>query len=386
MNIAIFASAFHPSLGGVEELCRQLAHEYRARGWSAWIVTNRWPRHLPAWELIEEIPVYRIPFRTPGAGLKSELSYLLTTKWVQREVAALIRERRPDVLHVQCAGGNAHYAALAARRLGVPLVVTLQGELSMDATQLFQRSEFARKSLRSGLRDADRVTACSKHTLKEAEEFYGKSLGSKSSVIPNGIRLGDYSGVVPWQHPRPYILGIGRHVIQKGFDVLLRAVDLLWKRRKWDGDLVLAGDGPERRALENLAEQLGIRSRVLFTGRVDRKQTTALFAGCELLVLPSRHEPFGIVNLEAMASGKAIVATRVGGVPEVVRHCETGWLVPPEDTEALANGIGRLLEECSLRARFAAEARERVTSYDWSCVADKYEEIYRSVIRSEIAA
>lgn len=386
MNIAIFASAFHPSIGGVEELCRQLAHEYQARGWKAWIVTNRWPRHLPAQELFEDIPVYRIPLRTPDAGWKSEFTYLLTAKAIQRQVTALIQQHRPDVLHVQCAGCNAHYAALAARVLDVPLVVTLQGELSMDATRLFERSEFARQSLRNALRSADRVTACSDHTLREAEQFFGESLARKSSVIGNGVRLADYSDVIPWQHSRPYILGIGRHVRQKGFDVLLRASALLWRTRRWGEDLILAGDGPEHAALESLAKDLGISSRVHFTGRVDRKQTAALFAGCKLLVVPSRHEPFGIVNLEAMACGKAVVATRVGGVPEVVRHGETGWLVPPEEPAALAAAIAQLLENRSQCEQFSLRAREVAKSYDWSRLADRYEEIYRSVARNLIAA
>lgn len=377
MNIALFASAYHPSLGGVEELCRQLAHEYRRRGWKVCVLTNRWPRSLPAVEEIEGIPVFRVPMRAPGAGLKSEVTFRLTSRFVQRQVARILREQQTSLIHVQCVGCNAHYARKAARTLRLPLVVSLQGELSMDATRLFERSAFARQTMREALSEADYVTACSGQTLAEAQDFLGKPFPAESRVVHNGIRMADFAGVVPFQHTRPYVLAIGRHVPQKGFDVLLRAMSLLWHEGRRNLDLILAGDGPESAELKRLAGELGLAERVVFAGRADRPATAALFAGCELFVLPSRHEPFGIVNLEAMACGKPVLATATGGVPEIVQHGVTGWLVPPEDPAAMARGISDLMDDSSLRRALSEQGQALAEQHDWSRLGEAYEAVYR---------
>lgn len=100
-------------------------------------------------------------------------------------------------------------------------------------------------------------------------------------------------------------------------------------------------------------------------------------------MLPSRHEPFGIVNLEAMAAGKAVLATRVGGVPEVVVDGETGILVPPGDPEALAEGIRRLAGDPALRERLGAAGRERARLFSWDVVTEQYLEVYRKVSKAE---
>ena len=378
MNIAIFASAFHPSVGGVEELCKQLAHEYRRGGHLAVIFTERWPRSLPAYEEYEGIPVHRIAFRVPAESLKAKLSYAATTHLTRKQLFALLRRYAIEVLHVQCVSTNAFYALRARIALSLPLVLTLQGELSMDANHLFERSKLARNILRRGLREAEAITGCSRQTLSEAETFFGSSFGDRGRVVYNGIAAKEADGVTPFSHPRPYVLAIGRHVTQKGFDVLLRAMKLLVKRGH-PRDLILAGDGTEHAALKRLSDQLGLGDHVLFPGRVDHSTALCLFAGCELFVLPSRHEPFGIVNLEAMAAGKAVVATRVGGVPEIVTDNENGLLVPLEDPEALTNAIGRLMADDVLRRRLGDAGRAKAQQFTWTRIADEYLKIYQSI-------
>ena len=376
MRIAIFASAFHPHMGGVEELCRQLAHEYQARGLEVIVLTNRWPRDLPASEFYESIPVFRPAMRTPDGGWKSKLSYILTTRAVQRQTQAILRQNRIDLVHVQCVGCNAFYAVKAAEALRLPLVVTLQGELSMDATGLFRRSAFARDTLRRAVEQAAAVTACSRQTLTEAEEFLGAPLGSKGCVIYNGIKAEDFGKVTPFASLRPYVLGIGRHVTQKGFDVLLRAMARVFRQTAWPGDLVLAGDGPEHARLQALAAELGIAGRVVFPGKMERANVPALFAGCELFVLPSRHEPLGIVNLEAMAAGKPVVATRVGGVPEIVAEGTNGLLVAPESPEEMGEAIFKLLRDRNLGLKMGACGRAKACEFTWDTIAAQYLEVY----------
>jgi glycosyltransferase involved in cell wall biosynthesis len=361
----------------VEETVRQLAAGYRLEGLSPIILTNRWPRSLPREEIHEGTPVYRLAMRTPEGSLKAGVSYLLTHRAICREMFEVLRRHRVDILHVQCVSSNGFYARIAKRELGIPLVVTTQGERTMDATQLYQRSPFMNRALRALLADADHITACSRHTLDDMEAYWGQPFGSKASVVYNGIVPGDFANVTPHSAGAPYILGIGRLVPQKGFDILIRAFAKAnipgWK-------LLVAGEGSERPALENLIRDLGLQDRVHLPGRADRPMAASLFLGSELFVLPSRMEPLGIVNLEAMAAGKMVIASRTGGVPEIVLEGETGLLFPPEDEDGLSAALKRAASDAALRERLGAAGRLAVEDFTWPAIAGQYTGIYREVL------
>jgi glycosyltransferase involved in cell wall biosynthesis len=378
MNVALFASAFYPSLGGVEELTRQLAHHYRQRGMGVLVLTNRWPRNLPEYETYEGIPLYRFLYRAPGENLKQNIKYLLEHKRIQRELFAMLRKHQIDMLHIQCVSINGYYALLAKKELGLPLVVTTQGERTMDATGIYQRSAFLNQVMRNLLLEGDYITGCSRDTLDDVIRHYGVSVGHKSEVVYNGIALSDFEGVAPYVHSRPYLLGIGRMVPQKGFDLLIEAFA---QASLAEYDLLLAGDGPERNALEQQARATGKADRIHFTGRANRPEAVALFKGCAWFILPSRQEPLGIVNLEAMAAGKAVLAARTGGVPEIVTEGETGLLFPPGDVSALREGLVRLAQDADLRRHLGARGQERARQFDWNQIAESYCRIYAQVAR-----
>lgn len=381
MNIALFASAFHPSLGGVEELCRQLALELMRQGHGVIVLANRWPRDLPASECINGVSVYRFPQRVPEGTAAHKLAFYLTHRLIARRMLSVLRHHEVDLLHVQCVSSNAHYAMIAQEKLRLPLVVTLHGELTMDASQLFTRSAHARALLRRSLDRADVITACSGDALADAEKFYSRSLGTRARAILNGVDLEEFSGIAPYKHPRPYIFALGRFVREKGFDVLLRAYAA--QRGRSVGafpDLIIAGDGPEMAAWAQLVVELGIRESVDLPGRLGRREVASYMAGCEFFVLPSRQEPLGIVNLEAMASGKAVLGSRVGGVPEVVLDGETGLLVEGESVDSLAAGLQVLVGDIAMRNRMGDAGRKRAAEFAWPAVAKKYLDVYEAAI------
>jgi len=387
MNIALLPSAFHPSLGGVEELTRQLAHSLRTAGHNVILITNRWPHDLPAHETFEGLPLFRLPFYSPIGSIRAALTYPLKSRRTHQVLTDILIRHDIDLLHIQCISTNALYATRAAKTLNLPLVVSLQGELTMDATQLYQRSRLAQRMYKQTLAAADLLTACSGNTLAEAESYFGRPFGLRGSVIPNGIRLADFTNTVPQQHPRPYFLAIGRHVPQKGFDILLNAyAQALAKNSALPHDLLLAGDGPSHTDLQTLAKSLNLTTRVHFLGRTDRAKTAALFAGCDFFILPSRHEPQGIVNLEAMAAGKPVIATQVGGVPEIVKHNQNGLLVPPESPETLAAAIQLLATDQPLRTRLAQNAKQTAQSHDWQQITNRYLALYSELVPTAPAA
>jgi glycosyltransferase involved in cell wall biosynthesis len=380
MKIALFPSAFHPSLGGVEELSLRLAQAWQETGHNVRVYTERWPRDLPEKEIHEGVQVRRYPFRVRDAsGLKPKLTWAAAWRGTNKALQTDLREFKPDVIHVQCVSSAVDYALPAARALGVPFVVTLQGELSMDANGIYQRPGGAQRRMFRALDKSDAITACSKQTLDEAQDFYvergGEPFGDRGRVIYNGIDLKAFKDVEPHRHNKPYIFALGRHVHQKGFDVLLRAMAQVPDSH----DLILAGDGPDRGSLEALAAELGLADRVVFRGRIEAALVRQYMKGADLFVLPSRHEPFGIVNLEAMASGTPVVATRVGGVPEFVDHEVNGILVEPGHVEALSDAISDALSSDHTADR-ADAALISAKSFDWMTLSSLYLEAINSTL------
>ncbi len=204
-------------------------------------------------------------------------------------------------------------------------------------------------------------------------------LGDRGKVIPNGVDLSEFRDAMPTRRPRPYVLAMGRHVRQKGFDVLIDAWAEVQSRLPHPIDLVIAGDGPERGALLALARERNVDDTIEFPGRCDRTGTASLFAGCVAFVLSSCHEPFGIVNLEAMAAGKPVVATNVGGVGEIVDDGVTGILVPAGDASALANALERVLTTPDLANALGDAGKARSAAYEWTRIGADYERVYGDV-------
>src|SRR5207302_4487800 len=143
----------------------------------------------------------------------------------------------------------------------------------------------------------------------------------------------------PYQHPSPSVLAIGRLVPQTGFDVLLRAFGGAVRQPAFGHDLVLAGDGSGRRRLAAIVDDLRLHGRAHLIGPADRTLAVSLLKGCSFVVVPSRREPLGIVTLEAMAARKPVIASAVGGIPEIVRHEHNGLLVSAEDVQGLAAAL-----------------------------------------------
>lgn len=148
----------------------------------------------------------------------------------------------------------------------------------------------------------------------------------------------------------PRLLALGRLHRNKGFDTLLRALALLP-----GAELAIGGEGPERKALEALARELGVAARVRFLGW--RHDAGALLAGCDVFVCSSRHEPLGNIVLEAWSAGKPVVAVASQGPAALITHGVDGFLTPPELPEALAQDIGTLLADPALAARLGAGGR-----------------------------
>ena len=203
-------------------------------------------------------------------------------------------------------------------------------------------------------------------------------------VIPNGVDLEEFAHPPPPDRDRkaPVVLYVGRiYPEQKGLETLVKAFAFL--ARSTPAQLRLVGEdwgGLDR--LRRLAQDRGISNRVHATGLIPRSAVLAEFAAADVFVLPSNFDAFPFVLLEAMAASLPVVATRVGGVPEIVVEGRTARLVPPGDPAPLADELLGFLTDPALAAQYGAEGRRHVEAYSWSRVVPQYLELYSELART----
>jgi glycosyltransferase involved in cell wall biosynthesis len=373
-------SAFYPSLGGVEELTSKLAGQYESHGHSVALLTNQWPSSLSEQDEVGGQRVYRIPFLLPEKHIRALFRLLALSPVILIRLVKIVREFRPEMLHVICCSGNLPYAIMLSRMLGIAVVVTAQGEIGMDAAGLYQSDAYVPRNFCRFIQQASWVTACSSNTRKELLEYSGTAL---CEVIHNGIDITEFE--IQHENPRlatgrPFVFAMGRHVYQKGFDVLIRAWHQLQLQ---DYDLVIGGSGSDTEKLMSLIHDLELTSSVHLIGRLDRVGVVSHLQHAACFVLPSRHEPFGIVVLEAMAARAPVIATEVGGVPEFVTDGVNGRLVPGNDVNAMAQAIKELIVNGASETQISA-GHATAVEHDWSSIATEYLNIYSKCIAGEL--
>ena len=286
-------------------------------------------------------------------------------------------------------------AALAAARrcTGSPPVVQTFHALGVTKRRFQGRhdtSPGARIRLEQALgRDVARVIATS---TDETFELVRVGVpADRVSVVPCGVDVEEFTpdGSAAARGSRPRLLSLGRLVPRKGHDTVIRALAAVP-----DAELVIAGgpaagelaDDPEARRLGGLAERLGIADRVRLVGAVARPDVPTLLRSADVVVCAPWYEPFGMVPLEAMASGVPVVATEVGGLVDTVVDGVTGMLVPPRRPDALAAALRRVLADPSWREALGAAGVSRARSrYGWDRIAAETATVYARVLGGQPA-
>jgi glycosyltransferase involved in cell wall biosynthesis len=208
---------------------------------------------------------------------------------------------------------------------------------------------------------------------------YEKITSSKKiKVIPYGVN----SEKFPYSPtPRNYdIITLGGLYKRRGVHYLIMAMPKIIKEFP-ETKLHIAGDGPQRIYLFRLSEKLGIKNNVIFHGLIPHTKVADLYKACRVMVLPTLHESFGLVLLEAMSSGRPVVATDAVGPREIVVNGKNGYVVPMRDHDALAEAVCKLLEDYDLSYRMGLEGRRLIEKkYDWKVIAGQYYEIYEKLV------
>jgi glycosyltransferase involved in cell wall biosynthesis len=261
-----------------------------------------------------------------------------------------------DVIHAHGALPCGRAAALLSGEFKIPYVVTVHG---LDAFSSRQVSgwpgAWCEKASRRVYAGARRVIGVSARVCEEVKRNMGGL--SAAVVIHNGV---DPLRFTPGEDPeQPTVLTVGNLIPTKGHELMVYALKALlpeFPQLTWE----VIGDGTERTRIRLLAERLGVLQNIRFRGRQDRDAVGQAFRRCTVFALPSCYEALGCVYLEAMACGKASVGCEGQGVAEIIRHGDSGWLVPPNGREELVAALRVLLANEMLRRQIGARGRETV--------------------------
>jgi phosphatidylinositol alpha-mannosyltransferase len=349
--------------GGVQSHVRQLADALRAGG--------------------DEVDVFGpgsdaapLGVRTLRVPFNGSVAPVAPSPLAGRRLRDQLRAYAPDVVHVH--EPVVPWAGLAARSAAVaPVVGTFHAWSATDRTYRLLRP-YGRRVL-DGLDAALAVSDA-------AAAYHAGALGvpaRRFRVVPNGVDVARFAAAQPIAEIaddlRPSLLFVGRLERRKGLEPLVRAYTLC-KTRWPDLRLYVVGDGPERDRCQQLLPAR-LRADVVFLGRVDDEELPRLFASCDLYVSPALGgESFGIVLLEAMAAGCALVASDLPGYRSVATDGVDARLVAPGDPRALASAIDGLLDNPAARTALGRAGRATAARYDWPEVAARARTVYREVI------
>jgi glycosyltransferase involved in cell wall biosynthesis len=352
-RVVILSAFLSPFRSGAEACVEEVSARLDGR-YQIIVVTARLRKDLPKEDRLQGVAVRRVGL---GRPIDKYLFPLLG--------ALAVRRLKPDLVHAVLET----YAGLALVfcRTLAPKAKRLLTCQSTNTAVLLKPIHHA----------AQRVTVISTALRDRA-----RTLGiAEVALIPNGIDLpGLKSARERTKKTRGRILFVGRLESMKGVDTLLHACAQRLKRADWD--LRIVGEGSQMKELKKLSKDLGLDDRVSFLGRLTGPLLWNEYAEAEVFCGLSRSEALGNVFLEAQAAGCAVVATAVGGIPDIVRHGDTGLLVAPDDPGAAATAIGRLLGDGTVREAMAARGIELAEAYDWDMIAERYAREYDALLKA----
>lgn len=368
-------------IGGLARHVDGLSRALASMGHEVHVVTLDFPG-APAEESSGSLYVHRVAVGVPAPTFHTWV--LLFNHFFEKRAGQLAKQYgRPDVVHIHdwltVSGGVA-----IKQLLRVPLVMTFHSTESSRSSS----SRSPESSMVGGLEwwgsyEAARVVAVSDWMRSEVVSEF-KIPPEKAVSIPNAVDVAKFEKQVDvaaarsrW-HVGPedkLATAVGRLTSQKGFDDLIRAYPRI-RRSVPNARLLVVGDGYMRGQLEALAEKEKVKGATTFAGFVSDPDLVDAVKASDVVVVPSRFEPFGIIALEAMAAGVPVVVSKVGGLAEIVDDYVDGLEVEPNNPDSIADATVRVLSDRALASELAARAKEKVRQFNWESSAMKTLGVY----------
>ena len=366
----------YPTYGGSGAVATELGLDLARRGHQVHFITYDSPFRLRGYA--ERVFFHQVETRMGHYPLFDHFPYTLALASKQHEV--VLRERL-EVLHVHYAIPHATTAYLAREMLNgdwpLRVITTLHGT---DITLVGQESSFYGIT-KFSIEQSDAVTAVSNYLKDETYRAFGCGT-CDIRTIPNFVNLQEYRPGDP--DCRGRLAPAGHRLIThvSNFREVKRVKDVIRVfariQRAMPATLIMIGDGPERVDAESEARELGVAEQVRFLGRID--SVASLLQGSDLFILPSQTESFGLAALEAMACGSPVVASRAGGLPEVIDDGVNGILEPVGSVEAMGRRAVELLRDQERHAAMRAAAIAKAEQFSSERIVPMYEAIYHDVI------
>jgi len=367
----------YPTYGGSGAVATELGLALARRGHEVHFISYASPFRLRGFA--ERVFFHEVDTAISHYPLFDHFPYTLALASKQYEV---VRQQKLDLLHVHYAIPHATTAWLARemlaeeRRVGV--ITTLHGT---DITLVGQEASFYAIT-KFSIERSDEVTAVSSFLRDETYRTFG-CVSCNVRVIPNFVNLDEYRPDPAAK--RDALAPAGDKVIThiSNFREVKRVRDVVRIfariRKALPATLVMVGDGPDRSEAESEAEQLGVRGNVRFLGRLDR--VASILQASDLFLLPSQTESFGLAALEAMACGAPAVASRTGGIPEVIEDGVSGILELPGSVEAMGRRAVDLLRDPDRHAAMRATAIASAQTFSADRIVPMYEDLYAETLR-----
>jgi glycosyltransferase involved in cell wall biosynthesis len=357
MKVLIPIPHYYPIIGGLETWTKNIAERLSNRA-DIYIVTGK-VKNQPDKEVSAGVNIFRTSlFSISNLSYSSKLYILASLPFIFLKSISLIKKEKVDIIH--CQGFLSSLLGFCLHILfRIPYIVTVQ--------RLEGRSNLLKNFIYK------KASLCIAASLAIKNNF--SAVGVKNTeVIPNGIDLKRFEGLKLFRPKEFTVITVARLEEVKGIEHLIKAVD--------NFNLVIIGEGSKRKCLEALVEELHLENRVKFLGEIPNNDIPANLKKAHCFCLPSLSEGFGIVILEAMAAGLPVVATRVGGIIDIVKDGETGILVEPKNSEEIRGAVLKIKNSQELSERLVENAIRGLRKYDWGNIVNQIEGIYKKVIRS----
>lgn len=363
MKILFWTELFLPHIGGIEVFGAQLIKALFKLGNKVDVVASHSGAHLPDVTETQGIRIHRFHFQK--ALFQRNIKEI---KQITEKIVRLKKNFEPDLIHINTIQPSLFFFYHTRTRYLSPSLITLHQPLvnSTGKNSLVYHT----------LSSADWITAVSNNLLSKVR-CYAPDIEFKSSVIHNSLECPQREPS-PVSFKNPAILCIGRLIKDKGFDLAIEALKKVNKHSP-GVKLVISGDGPERKNLEKKAFQMGLLDAVHFTGWIDPNKVPDVMNKASIVVVPSRwEEPFGLVALQAAQMQRPVVASKTGGLPEIVTDKKTGLLFERENVNDLAEKILFLIRNPKKSAEMGKKAKKRAEShFNMEVISKKYDSLYK---------
>jgi glycosyltransferase involved in cell wall biosynthesis len=367
MKVAILVNLFPPKwIGGIEIATYNLAKHLAAKGHEVHILTSL-DKGFPVESRENGYMVHRIARH----NIRIFGTIILYIK-----IIALLRKIRPEIVH--CQGTVISISAWVTKLLwNIPYIIYGHG------TDEYYPKWYLKPIIRLALKKADVTIALTLDMKKAMQKIYDRNI----LVIPNGIDLNQFLNLsrktaranLKIKDHEEIILFVGSLLPIKGLKYLIYAMEPVHLSHP-DVRLFLVGNGPLRNELEHLVTKVDLETCVNFCGRITNDKVPDYIVASDIFVLPSLSEGLPIVILEAMAGGLPIIASKVGGIPEIVIEKENGLLFEPKKPEQITKQISFLLDNNDLKHQISRNNKEKIKYYSWENITDKLENIYTEII------